>query len=464
MPASTIRHPRLTLPVLCLAVLATQLDTSVANLGLRPIGIGLHAGFGALQWVIDGYTLPYAALLLTGGHLADLYGRRRLFMAGAALLVLASLAGALAPDIAVLIASRVLAGTGAALLVPAALALIRVAWPDPVPRAKALGLWAAGNGVAFAIGPIAGGLMIEHFGWRGIFVVAIPAALAAVALAPMALPLSADPDDRAFDAPAQLLGILILGGMVAAAIAIRSHVGLAAAALLVAILALVGFIRVESRAGAGALVPLDMLRLRPFVGAVIGAAGMTFGMYGTIFLLPMAWLQSNRLDPVQAGLALMPMAVIFAVVSSASGHLAARWGLRRLTAGGVALIGTGLIIVGGTIGAALIETEVGLILTGIGMGLATGALMGEAVGAVPAARSGTASALINVARMTGAATGVAAMGTVYALAGGGDHGILAATFLGGGLQGLAAIANWKLGYPKAGALGLCEKSSPPSRG
>lgn len=164
-----VKRRGVTLLTLCLAVLVAQVDTAVVNLATRAIGAYFHAGVGALQWVVDSYNLTYAVLLLTGGLLADLYGRRRIFMAGTAVFTLASLLCALAPSVSVLIAARALAGVGAALLLPASLAIVRVVWRDPVARGRALGIWAACNGVAMALGPTLGGVLIRHFGWRSIF-------------------------------------------------------------------------------------------------------------------------------------------------------------------------------------------------------------------------------------------------------------------------------------------------------
>ncbi|MDQ0467088.1 MFS transporter [Labrys wisconsinensis] len=440
----------LTLTALCLAVLVAQVDTAVVNLATRPIGDALGAGVGALQWVVDGYNLTYAVLLLTGGLLADLYGRRRIYMAGAAVFTAASLACAAAPSVAVLIGGRALAGVGAALLLPASLAIIRVVWRGEAERGRALGLWAACNGVAMAIGPTLGGVLIRSLGWRSIFLVVVPLALAALGLAAVAIPESADPTGRDFDAPAQILGALALGGLAFAAIQSRGEPVTAGIALAVSALALALFVRVEAGRGAAALVPLDLFGIPAFRGAVAATSGMTFGMYGVLFLLPMAWQDAGRLDATGAGLALMPMALVFVAVSPFSGALVARVGARRATAGGVAVIGCGLLVIGlGALQAALLPAEIGLALTGLGMGCATGPLMGVAVGAVGPARAGTASALINVARMAGATLGVALLGAVFALAGGGGAGLAPAMLLGGAVQILCAGVAWVTTRPAA---------------
>ncbi|OIQ98990.1 multidrug resistance protein Stp [mine drainage metagenome] len=363
---------RLTLVTLCMAVLIAQVDTSVVNLAIRPIGVYFTAGVAALQWVVDGYNLVYAALLLTGGLLADLLGRRIIFMVGAAVFTAASLLCAFAPTVSLLIGGRALAGLGAALLLPASLAIIRVVWPDHVERGRVLGIWAGCNGLALAIGPTLGGLLIGQFGWRSIFLVVVPLGLAAFALALPAIPESSARQERHFDAPGQILGALALGGLALAAIEMNAATLTALIALAVAIPALLLFIAVESQRGAAALVPLAMFRARGFLGAVTATAGMTFGMYGVLFLLPLTWQSSGILDPLGVGLALMPMALVFVLVSPFSGTLSRRFGVHSMTSGGVALIGFGLLILSVSAGwKSILADETGLILTGLGMGLAT---------------------------------------------------------------------------------------------
>jgi len=441
--AGPARHGGLTLVALCLAVLVAQVDTAVVNLAVKPIGASFHAGVGAMQWIIDSYNLVYAVLLLTGGLLADLYGRRLVFMAGALVFTLASLVCAFAPAVGVLVAGRAAAGLGAALIIPSSLAIIRVVWQEPAARGRALGIWAACNGLAFVIGPTLGGLLIHHFGWPSVFLVVIPLAIAALILAPIAIPESRDPAGRHFDAPAQALGMITLGGIAFAAIESHGASAFALIALVVAAIALLIFVRVESAKGGAALVPLDIFRIREFRGAAVATAGMTFGMYGVLFLLPLTWQSSGRLDATEAGLALIPMALVFVIVSPFSGASVRKFGARATTAGGVSIIGLGLLLIGAGVNQpSLLPAEIGLTLTGLGMGFATGPLMGVAVGAVAASRSGTASSLINVARMAGATVGVASLGSVFALGGAGAGGLRAAMVLGGSVQIAAALYAW----------------------
>src|SRR6185437_11608460 len=215
--AETVR--KMVLLAMCLAVLIAQIDTSVVNLATHAIGATFHTGVPSLQWVLDAYNLVYAVLLLTGGLVADLYGRRRAFAIGTALMAVGSLVCTFAPNVAVLVAGRVATGMAAALLLPASLAIIRVVWPEPAARGRVLGIWASCNGLAFAVGPTLGGVLIEDLGWRSVFLLAVPLASAALVLAWMVVPESADPEGRHFDLPGQVLGALALGGMALAAIA-----------------------------------------------------------------------------------------------------------------------------------------------------------------------------------------------------------------------------------------------------
>jgi len=430
---------------MCLAVLVAQVDTSVVNLAVRPIGADLGAGVGGLQWVVDAYNLTYAVLLLSGGLLADLFGRRRIFMIGVAGFAVASLLCAVAPGIGVLIGARALAGIGAALLVPASLAIIRVVWTDPVERGRALGIWASCNGVAFAIGPPLGGVLIAHFGWRSVFLCVVPFAVAALVLAARAVTESADPHGRRFDLGGQGAGALALGALALAAIEAQARPWVSGAALAVCVAAFLAFRAVERRGGAAAMVPLDLFRLATFRGTMIATGAMTFGMYGVLFLVPLLWQSSGRLGPQGAGFALLPMALIFAVVSPRSGALTERFGARVLTAGGLAAMGCGLLVLAVTHGGAELGiAELGLGLAGLGMGLATGPLFAVAVASVPSARSGTASALINVARMVGATLGVAALGSAFAVLHGGPAGLRAAMLAGGAVQLAGAATAWAI--------------------
>jgi EmrB/QacA subfamily drug resistance transporter len=431
------------LMTMCLAVLLVQVDTSVVNLATRAIGEALHAGVMGLQWVLDAYNVAYAALLLTGGLLADLCGRRRLFLYGTAVFTGGSLLCAAAPNVGVLIAARAVAGVGAALLLPASLAIIRVAWTDEQSRNRALGVWAACNGLAFVIGPTAGGALVDLFGWRSVFFIAVPLGLVAFGCALRIVAESRDPAGRQFDALGQIWGAITLVGVALAGIEAARDRAVSAAALLAAITALLLLLLTERRRGSAALVPLDLFSRRRFVGVLAATAAMTFGMYGVLFLVPLSWQASGMLPAGGAGLGLLPMAAVFFGLSNYSGRLAERVGARTMISGGTAMIGLGLYLIALTHGGAPLSlAEIGLVATGIGMGLNTGPLFGVAVAAVPAARSGNAASLINVARMIGATLGVAVLGSAFALASSGTSGLRIAMSLGGTVQLIGASVAW----------------------
>lgn len=425
----------LALLALCLAMLVAQVDVAVANLATHAIGASFRIGVNTLQWVIDGYNLVYAALLLTGGLLADLKGRRLIFLIGLALFSAASVLCALAPAAWVLILGRGLAGLGAAFIIPASLAIIRVVWPDARERSHVLGLWTAASGLAMTLGPTLGGALIHAFGWRSIFLAVVPFSLIALVLARRTLPESTDPEDRHFDAGAQGLGALALGALAFAAIEFHRLPRLALGALAVALIVGLVFVRIERAHGAFALVPLDIFAGRIFRRAVGGVVSMTFTMYGVLFLLPVAWQSTGHLGPLESGIALLPMGLLFMLASPSSGKLTARFGVNRVSGGALFVITCGVLVIALSANASsILPTEVGLALTGLGMGFAMGPLIGSAVGAVAAARAGTASSLINVARMIGVTIGVAVLGAIYALTGGGADGLRAALLVGAGVQ------------------------------
>lgn len=440
----TLQHHRLALITLCLAVLVAQIDTAIINLATHSIASDLNIGVSTLQWIIDSYNLVYAIFLLTGGLLADLYGRRFIFMIGAAIFTIASLICAAAPSAFILIIGRSLAGLGAALFIPASLAIIRVTWLEPAQRGHILGIWAACNGIAFVIGPTLGGLLISYFSWRSIFIIVIPISIAALALAPISIKESSDPQGRHIDGLAQILGAFSLGFLAFAAIQFHTAPKTAILAFTLALIALFLFIRVEAKKGSAALIPLDIFSSSSFRGAMIATAGMTFGMYGVLFILPLTWLSSGQLSTSAVGIALIPMALIFAIVSPFSSTLARYYSLRKLAIGGSTTISLGLFLISITANSqSIIFTEIGLILTGLGMGCATGPLMNIAISSTIAARSGTASALINVARMFGATIGVAILGTLFTLMNGGANGLQLAMLIGGTIQIICTIVAWK---------------------
>lgn len=405
----------LILLTMCLGILIAQVDTSVVNLALAPIGQALDAPVSVLQWVIDAYNLVYASLLLMAGTLADLYGRRRIFALGVGIFTFGSLICGFAPGEGILIAGRALSGLGAALLVPTSLAILAVTYEDAAERAHAIGIWASCYGVALAIGPSIGGFLVSGAGWRSIFLMIVPFALVALGLTLRVLPESRDPEGRHLDLPGQTLAIFALSLLTLAAIeGPHWRIEPTLACVAVGILAAVAFLIVEARTE-GALLPLAILKRRGLAVAMAVASLMTFGMYGMLFLVPLYLQQQHGASVIAAGLDLLPLSILYVIVSHRSGRLATRFGARAAMTGGMGLLGIGLLLLSlVTASTSLYVIELDLAILGIGLGLNTGPVNSVAVASVPPARSGTASGLLNTARMVGATLGVAIMGAVFA--------------------------------------------------
>lgn len=413
---NVVFHPSLVLLATSLSVLLAQIDTSVVNLALKSIAADLQTGVSQMQWVVDAYNLAYASLLLTGGTLGDLFGRRRIFLFGIALFTGGTLICALAPNAAALITGRIISGVGAAFALPMSLVLLSLAYPDREERAHALGVWASCNGLAFIIGPTMGGWLVDSIGWRSIFYMTLPACAAALLLTFRAVNESAEPEGRRLDLPGQVLAIMGLGGFAIAAIE-GSHWGWSAPLILTILgsaLALLAFIWVEARTP-GPLLPLSLLGQRVFSAALAVAGLMTFGMYALLFIMPLYFQTVRGSSPFVAGLELLPMSVSFAVVSQFVGYFTNRLGPRTIMTAGMACMGFGALALAGiSMDATLVTIEAALIVVGIGLGLNTAPVNGVAVAAVPSARSGTASGVLNTARMVGATLGVAILGSLFA--------------------------------------------------
>jgi EmrB/QacA subfamily drug resistance transporter len=422
-----------------LAVLIAQIDTSVVNLAVKSIGAEMRAPVAAMQWVLDAYNVTYASLLLTAGVFADRFGRRLIFGLGLLLFAGGSLICGLAPDVVVLIGGRAIAGIGAALAVPTSLAILAFVYPDPDERTQALGIWASCNGLAFIIGPTLGGAIVNAAGWRAIFILVIPLCLIALALTAAVVPESRAGESRRLDGPGQILAMICLVGLALGAIEGPRWSWLSMPSMLVFAVSITTgalFVLRQART-ASPLVPLFLFRNPAFAGSLIVAGCMTFGMYAMLFLTPL-YLQAGRGDSaLGAGLALLPMSIAFVAFSQGSGLIVKRIGPRVTMAAGMSLMGLGMTML------ALIPwldamwfVALSLLIIGCGLGLNTGPVNAVAVASVPPTRTGTASGLLNTARMVGATLGVAVLGALFAvLAGSGlDMGRgLPAPYLGGAL-------------------------------
>jgi MFS transporter, DHA2 family, methylenomycin A resistance protein len=436
---TTGHNKALVLITTSLGVLIAQIDTSVVNLAVKHIGADLHAGLTSLQWVVDIYNLAYASLLLTAGTLADLYGRRRLFALGIALFTIGSLACGLAPNTQMLIAGRAVAGIGAALEIPTSLAILTVAFRDTKERTRALGIWASCNGLAFIIGPTLGGVLVDIAGWRSVFLLIVPVSMLALVLTFASISDSRDPSGRRLDVPGQGLAIAALGALSLAVIEGPRWGWSSTSSILsfaISIGAALLFLRRQAGV-AGALVPLTLFRNRVFSACLAIAGCMTFGMYAMLFLTPL-YLQAGRGNSALiTGIQLLPMSLAFVIVSQWSGKIANDIGPRVPMALGMALMGSGLVILALIpLNDSLVLIEAALLIIGCGLGLNTGPVNSVAVANVSVQRAGTASGLVNTARMIGATLGVAALGAVFAIFSQTQSGIvsgLAPAFIGGAI-------------------------------
>ena len=323
-------HPRATLIATILASSLAFVDGSVVNVALPAMRDDLGAGAADLQWIVNAYLLTLSALLLLGGALGDRFGRRRIFVAGIAFFALASVACALAPSLELLLAARAVQGVSAAMLMPNSLALIGATFSGEA-RGRAIGTWAAAGAIAGALGPLAGGWLVEHVGWRAIFYLNLPLAAGAIALGLTRIRhdehVGGEPLDWLGVATATLgLAAVTWGLKVASGAPPRPVPGTIAAGAGLA--ALAAFVMIEKRRGKRAIMPLAMFATASFAGLTI----LTFLLYaalGALFvLLPYVLIETQGYSPIEAGAALLPLPVVLGLASPAMGGLAARIGPR----------------------------------------------------------------------------------------------------------------------------------------
>lgn len=428
-----------------------QLDVTIVNVALPAIARSLQAGVAALQWVVDAYTLVFAVLLLTAGTLGERWGHKRVYQAGFVVFALASALCGLAPGAAVLIAARALQGVGAALLLPNSLALLSHATAHHHGlRARAVGLWTAAGAISIAAGPVVGSLLVETLGWRSIFLVNLPLAALGLWLTQRHVPDSPRAPGRGLDLPGQLLAVLSLAALTAAAIEARP-LGLAhplvLGGLLLAPLAAAGFVAVEARAAAPML-PLDLFRRPDFSPAVVFGVLVNFAYYGMIFVLSLYLQRAHGWSALRTGLAYLPLTGGFFFSNVAAGHAVARFGSQPPMVFGAAVAALGYLLL------LRLDAQSGywtmlpaFLLIPAGMGLAVPAMTSAVLASVEKRWSGTASAVLNAARQAGGAIGVALFGS---LVNGEAQRIVAGLGVAAGVSaGLlvagAALAWWRIG-------------------
>lgn len=411
------RRPAVALVASSLAFSLVLLDATVVNVALPEIREDLGAGVTELQWVVNAYTLALASLLLSAGALADRFGGRRMALAGASLFTVASAVAAAAPTVAALVGAQLLLGVGAAALVPASLAILTRAYPEPARRARAVGVWAASSAAAFAAGPVLAGLLIEAVGWRAIFAVNLPFAAAVLLLVSRGVAPAPGARGRGLDLAGQATAIVALAALTLALIE-SGDVGwgspLVAAALAVALAAGTAFVAVERRAAAPIL-PLTLFRERAFTASTVAGLTVSFALYAELFLVSLYLQDVRGLSALETGLAFLPQPILFALAGLPAGRLVARHGPRLpLAAGGATAAAGALVLVGAGATTPYALLVLGMALFGAGAGAVIPAITTAVVAAVPAAQVGVASAALNASRQTGGVLGVAVLGGLVA--------------------------------------------------
>ncbi len=408
---------RFTLLAMSLGFAVVQLDVSVVNVAIRPIGDALGGGVAGLQWIVNAYTIAFAAFILSAGAVGDRIGARRVFVAGFALFTAASALCGLAPSLGALIAARAVQGAGAAVLVPCSLILLNHAYRSPDERARAVGLWAAGASVALSGGPLVGGALIATLGWRAIFFINVPIGIAGIWLTLRHVRETPRAPGHRLDLPGQAAAAIALGALAAATIgggrAGWTQPGVLAGYALAA-LALAGFLAIEARS-AVPMLPLGFFRNRTFSAASAMGLLLNIAVYGLIFVLSLYFQRAQGRSALATGLAFAPMTGIVMATNIGAGRLARAIGARRTMLLGalVAAAGcAGLLGVAGT--TPYLAMVVQLVAFGAGVGLVVPLMTAELLGSVDRARSGAASGTLNTLRQTGSVIGVALYGSLIA--------------------------------------------------
>ncbi|GAA2760952.1 MFS transporter [Actinopolymorpha rutila] len=396
-------------------MLVVIMDVSIVNVALPAIRHDLHATTSGLQWTVDAYTLVLAGFLVLGGSTADRVGRRRVFQIGLAFFGLGSLLCGLAPSIGWLVAARALQAVGGTMLNPVAMAIVATAFPDPVERARAIGVFGSVSGLALALGPILGGALVDGFGWHSIFWVNVPIVVAAIGFTAVFVPESRAPRARRFDPVGQTLVILLLGSVVYAIIESRQFgwtspviLGL----LAVATLSVAGILAYEPRR-ADPLLELRLFRSVSFGGAIMTAllALCAFGAF--LFVTPQYLQDVRAMSPLSAGLSMLPVGVLVAALSPAVGRIVGTRGPRLplLVAGSALALGGCVSLLLGS-STPLPGVLASFLLFGVFLACVNPPITNTAVAGMPRAMTGVAASVVSTGRQVGVTLGVAISGTV----------------------------------------------------
>jgi EmrB/QacA subfamily drug resistance transporter len=407
----------LALGLLCMAQFVVVLDASIVNVALPSIGEALSFSQENLSWVVNAYVLTFGGFLLLGGRLADLLGRRRVFMFGLVLFALASLVGGFAESEGMLIGARAVQGLGAAILSPSALSIVTTTFRDGAERNKALGVWGAVAGSGGAAGVLLGGVLTDGLGWEWVLWVNVPIGIVAAALAPMLVAESrAEGDRRAFDVAGALSVTAGLSIMVYALVdatdagwGSTQTIGLLALAALL----LVAFVAIELRSPQP-LVPFRIFRLRTLTGANVVGILIGASLFSMFFFISLYMQQVLGYSAIHAGLSYLPLALTIIVTAGVASQLVTKVGFKPVLAAGMVFIAAGLIWFSQvSVGGGFLTDILGpSLLAAIGLGLAFVTSTIAAVSGVEEHEAGLASGLINTSQQVGGALGLAVLASV----------------------------------------------------
>ncbi len=415
MFAEDRRVKLLTLGAMCFALFMAMLDNTVINVALPKIQAHFTSGVSGLQWIVDAYTLFFACLMLSGGTLGDLYGRKRLFLIGLTVFTGGSLLAGLAPTLEVLVAARAVQGIGAAALMPGTLSIISNTFPDPKERAQAIGMWAGVSGIALAAGPIVGGALVDSLGWQSVFFLNVPIGIAAFVVALLVVHESKSPEGRRLDLPGQLLAITGIAALTYALIEANDR-GWTSPLILtlfaLSAVTLTAFIVVESRTSSPML-QLHFFRNPTFAAANAVAAIVSFGMFGIFFFLSLFFQNIQGYTAFQAGVRQLPATLMIIIAAPIAGQLAGRIGPRLPMVAGLTFAGSSLLLMTRVdAGDAYSTIWPYLVLMGLGMGLVMSPMTAAVMASVPLRRAGMASATSSTSREVGGVFGIALLGAI----------------------------------------------------
>ena len=408
--------PHFGMAVICFILFLTFLDNTVISATLSDVQSGLHAGVAQLQWVVSGYALAFASLMLMAGTLGDLFGRKKLMLIGVVIFCGGSVLCALADTTNLLIAGRVVMGVGAACSEPGTLSMIRHLYPERRRRARALGIWAAVSGLALALGPVIGGVLVGVWDWRAVFWFNLLFGILALIAAAVVLPENADPVRARLDIGGFVLGAVALGTATFATIAGETSGYINPRILVlygVAVLAFVAFVLVELRAE-NPVLDVRFFRKRPFAGSTVIAFTSYFGIFSIFFFVALYLEVVGSTSPFNLALDFIPMTVGMVLASLFTGRWVSRAGPRVPMITGCVLAAAGIFLTDVVItpNAGLSTVGWTLALAGIGFGIVIVPVTSSALTSVPAEHSGMAASTNNTARELGAVAGVAILGSI----------------------------------------------------